>query len=771
VHPRRPRASAARDRDGLGWLPLTAYGLLSLLLAGYLASLIVRSPDQSSPVLDGWSVGGFEVALSFLCFARAFSRHRERLVPIVFGAALLSWALGDFLLTAFTSGEDTTASPSLPDVFYIGFYPLAYVAIVQLMRRGVGRLSVTTWLDGGVAGLGAAALCASFALNALLHATGGDPASVAINLAYPVGDLLLLALVIGGSAILPSRRNAYWVLLATACAVNAAGDTFNLFHDSAGSSHIGTIVDGVAWPAAILLMSLSVWLSPVDRHRSTQQHMPGFLLPGLGAASGLAVLFAGTVHRVDPPALGLAIATLVMVGVRLVLSVRGLRRLTEERHRQALTDELTGLGNRRRLLQLFDEFFGQQRRAAGAENRLAFLFIDLNHFKEVNDAFGHAAGDDLLKQLGPRLKGALRTSDTLVRIGGDELGVVLTDTDVDHATAVAHRVAAKLEEPFVVGNVRVRVGASIGIAVAPLHATDSVGLMRCADVAMYRAKASDSIMQTYAHDIDGGGNRLRLVEDLRHAIQEGQFVMHYQPQIDLQSGHVCAVEALLRWPHPTRGFVPPLDFLPLAEEAGLMPSLTAWVLARALEQCAEWRREAEDVAVAVNISASNLLDPSFIDQVRDLLAYHQLPPSALILEITETTVLGDFDRCQRVIAELRALGLDTSIDDFGAGFTSLAYLGRLAVRELKLDRTFITQLTSEQDGSDTALVRATIELGHALGLRVVAEGIEDRATLELLARAGCDLAQGYYISRPMPAADISLAQDPLANGAVDRRAS
>jgi diguanylate cyclase (GGDEF)-like protein len=676
------------------------------------------------------------------------------MLALVFGAALLSWSVGDILLTAESAGGAEPPSPSLADAFYLSFYPLAYTAIVLLMRRGLGRPPFTTWLDGAVAGLGAATLCAWFAVGAVDHFTGGDPDSVATNLAYPVGDILLLALVIGGTAILPSRRRAYWVLLAAACAINAVGDTFNLFHGT--SLHVGMILDGVAWPAATLMMSASVWLVPVETAAAKRERLPGFVLPGLGAASGLAALLAGSFRHVDGVALGLAVVTLLAVGIRLVLSVRGLRAVTEERHRQAISDELTGLGNRRGLMRIFDEFFAAQRSNPRAGRTLAFLFIDLNHFKEVNDSFGHAAGDELLRQLGPRLRSSLRGSDVLARIGGDELGVVLTDADAAYATTVAQRLAGKLEDPFVLGAVRVRISASIGIAVAPADATDSAGLMRCADVAMYRAKGSGALCQIYSEALDGGGNRLRLVEELRTAIEQGQFLLHYQPQVDLQSGEVRAVEALLRWPHPTRGLVPPLDFLPLAEEAGLMPSLTFWVLGRALEQCAAWHAAGARLSVSVNVSATNLLDPGFIDQIRDLLAFHELPPSALILEITETTVLSDFERCRLVISRLRDLGLDVSIDDFGAGFTSLAYLGSLSVRELKLDRTFISQLTAEQEGTDVALVRATIALGHALGLRVVAEGIEDAATLDLLARAGCDLAQGYFISKPMPAQRLAL---------------
>jgi diguanylate cyclase (GGDEF)-like protein len=457
--------------------------------------------------------------------------------------------------------------------------------------------------------------------------------------------------------------------------------------------------------------------------------------------------------RVEQIAIGLATATLITVGIRLALSVRRLRGLTEQRQRQAVTDELTGLGNRRQLVHVLSTFFADHAEPGTAGRRLAFLYVDLDHFKEINDSFGHAAGDDLLKQVGPRLTGLLRGSDLLVRLGGDELGVLLLDTDPNYAATVARRLLAGLEAPFVLGAVSVRISASIGIAIAPTDATDTAGLLRCADLAMYRAKARKSSVEIYQQDLHVGGNRLLLVEELRAAVEANQFVLHYQPMVDLPTGEISSFEALLRWPHPKLGMIPPLEFLPLAEEVGLMDALTELVLDQALAQCATWRTLSPGLTVSVNVSATNLLDPGFIELVGARLTRHSLPAGALILEITETTVIREFERCKRVIAQLSDLGLAVSIDDFGAGFTSLAYLGSLAVSEIKLDRAFIAGLTAADRGRQ--LVRATIDLGHALGLRVVAEGIEDRATLELLTSIGCDIGQGYFISRPKPAEDIA----------------
>jgi diguanylate cyclase (GGDEF)-like protein len=399
------------------------------------------------------------------------------------------------------------------------------------------------------------------------------------------------------------------------------------------------------------------------------------------------------------------------------------------------------------------------------QGRLAFLFVDLSRFKEVNDAFGHQAGDEILRQLGTRLSGTLRGSDVLVRLGGDEFAVLLMDADAIYAREIADRIVASLADPFELDGLNARVGASIGIALAPSDAADAERLVWCADVAMYRAKLAGADVAHFEPEFDDGGNRLALAEELRSAVHGGKLTLHFQPQLDLATGQVHAVEALVRWPHPRLGVVPPLSFLPLAEEAYLMGPLTEWVLTTALEQCAAWRSEGRELAVSVNVSASNLLQDGFTELVRARLERFALPAASLVLEITETSIIEDFERSRAVIAALHELGVVVSVDDFGAGFTSLAYLSSLAVGELKLDRSFIAGLAGGARGRDVPLVRATIELGHALGMRVVTEGIEDAATLELLTELGCDLGQGYFIGRPAPAdalAPAPGAAHPLA---------
>jgi diguanylate cyclase len=758
------RSGATESRRSRIWM---VYAVMAMLLVAYLVVLVVRPAGQVSHVFDGWGVDGFELVASVLCIVGGRRRRPGSAVPIVLGAGLACWSLGDVMLTIESLGGATPSSPSPADALYLSFFPLSYVAVVLFIRGETRRLSSPNWLDGAVAGLGAGAVCAAFAFATIEHSTGQSVLGAAVNVAYPMGDVLMLLLVVGGTAVMSGRRKAPWLLLAIGFSVNVFGDTSNLLHASVGGSHLGMIADSIAWPISTVLMSMAMWLRPGVADPLTPRKPPGFLLPGLAAGAGLTVLFVRTLTPVNRVATGLATATLLLVVLRTWLSVRDLRAQTRMRQRQSVTDHLTRLANRRRLFEALDAFF-----AEAPENRpkLAFLFIDLNGFKRINDSFGHPVGDEVLKRVGARLADALRPSDLLARVGGDEFAAMLMNTEADEVVALASRLSASLEEPFTIDAVSAEIGASIGIALAPEDASDGDGLMWCADAAMYRAKLESSRFARYERTLDSGGNKLRLADELSAAIEHDQLVLHYQPQLDLLRGEITTVEALVRWRHPEHGLIQPMMFLPLAEEAGMMGKLTRWVLAQALSECSAWRAAGRQMRVSVNVCAGDLTDPDFPHTVAALLARELLSPESLMLEITETSIIDEFERVKDAVGRLRELGVQVSIDDFGAGFTSLAYLSRLPVGELKLDRRFISPLAGGTRSRDSELVRATIELGHALGLQVVAEGVEDAGALELLRDLGCDIAQGYGIGRPVPAHELELDPEtkPIRERALAR---
>ena len=729
---------------------LALFAGLAVALLGYVVWVAVEPHYDYSLVVNGWAVDSFEVLVAALCMIRALQPRPGRMAALALGIGLLSWSVGDIIYTAQTLANVDSYGPTWADAFWLGFYVPAYVGVVLFLRREVRRMVDPSWMDGLVAGLGAAAVCAAFAFEGL-HLAGAGALTTTTYLAYPLGDILLFGLVVAGATLVSGQRSAPWVLLAAAMVTNAVGDTFNLFHSSLGTPRVDALFRALAWPAAGLLICVAVWLRPRPRDLLATPRPAGFVLPGLAALAALGVLVTGTFHRVTAVALGLAIATMVAVAVRVALSTRQLRALTEERLGQSLTDELTGLRNRRYLASVLDALLAEQADRQPETGRAALLYIDLDRFKVVNDTFGHAAGDEMLRQLGPRLSSSVREGEVVARLGGDEFGVLLTSASAGDAGAVARRLIAAIERPFDLEGLDAQVSASIGIAYAPDDACGGQGLLRCADIAMYRAKQGNSSFAVYDPDVDKEGNNWQLGDELRVAIDRGQLELYYQPQLDLHRGGFSAAEALIRWPHPRLGMVPPGKFLPLAEDAGLMPALTAWVLETGLDQCAAWRRNGESIAVSINVSPTNLLAPGFVAQIRQALGVRGLTADALVLEVTETSIIANMERASDVVGQLRDHGIVVSIDDFGAGFTSLAYLNELAVGELKLDGTFVARLGSEAGPRDRSLVRGTIDLAHLLGLRVVAECIEDQATLDVLRELGCDLGQGFLISRPVPA--------------------
>ena len=415
---------------------------------------------------------------------------------------------------------------------------------------------------------------------------------------------------------------------------------------------------------------------------------------------------------------------------------------------QSLIDNLTGLPNRKLFCKRLEESLLVM---SEKQESLIVLIIDINAFKEINNTLGHSVGDKMLCKIAKRLPNHLRSLDTFARLGGDEFGIILPYADLIQAKYIAERLLETIYEPFEIREQLLRVTASLGIASYPEHGKDAETLIQHADVAMYMAKRQQDAYIVYdpakdKHSVE----RLTLMNDLRQTIEQQlpDLSLYYQPQLDLESGQVTSLEALIRWDHPKYGRLNPDDFIPAAEEADLMGPLTQAILNMALKQCAVWRTQGFNLTIAVNLSANNLQDAELPNWISQRLNELKIAPESLRLEITETVIIADPNLAKKVLFALKDLGIQIAIDDFGTGYSSLSYLRQLPVREIKIDKSFV--ITMEQNENDAVIVQAIIELAHNLGLKVVAEGVEDQTTQDKLANWGCDIIQGYHLSKPQP---------------------
>jgi diguanylate cyclase (GGDEF)-like protein len=457
------------------------------------------------------------------------------------------------------------------------------------------------------------------------------------------------------------------------------------------------------------------------------------------------ILLTDHFSRLPTEAVVLAAATFAAALARLVWTLREVRSLALHR-REALTDDLTGLPNRRALFRELEVLTAAGDRSS---RRLALLQLDLDGFKELNDTLGHAAGDDLLVAVSRRLEAVV--PGTLARLGGDEFAALVPEGH--DARKVADAIGHALHAPLDIDGVGVAINASVGIAHFPQDAHDARELARRADVAMYDAKRLGTVVAGYTPEHDEHSlDRLSLAADLRSAFDRDELWLAFQPQVDIATGRISGAEALIRWRHPTRGDVPPGVLLPIAERTGLMPQLTLWVLDRAVAQAAAWRQAGLDVRMAVNVSAIVLVDATLPDRIAETLTRYALTADNLVIEVTEDAVMRDPRRAIDILTRIKASGAEIAVDDFGTGQSSLEQLKNVPADELKLDRSFV--LGMAEDPHDAAIVGSVVGLGRAMGLRVIAEGVETPEVWQRLAELGCDVAQGFGLARPMPAAQF-----------------
>ncbi len=451
-------------------------------------------------------------------------------------------------------------------------------------------------------------------------------------------------------------------------------------------------------------------------------------------------------------ALGLALLWVILYRI-VARASRNLRRQARENYQLAHYDQLTGLPNRNLLIERLSETV---RAKASAPGSVAVLVLDLDGFTAINNTLGDANGDEVLCEVARRLQGCVEQEALVARIGGDEFAVLCPQLDgVGDALNVAGAIQSELEAPIVLEVVALNVEASIGMAVLGEHAGDTDTLLQRADAALSHARQRCSRIEVYSKECDRfDATRLKLLGEVRSALERREFVLHYQPQVDLRSGRTAGVEALVRWQHPEHGLLSPPTFIPLVEQTALVGALTLYVIEEAIAQAARWLKDGIELEMSVNLSARNLLDTELPRQVAELLQSHQVPASQLTLEVTESAAMVDPDRAVAVLEALRAAGVGVSIDDFGTGNASIEYLAKLPASEIKIDRSFITDILTDKRAE--AIARSTIDLARNLELTVVAEGIETEPVMEYLATLGCDRGQGYFISRPLPAEELDL---------------
>jgi len=738
--------------NGIRWPPTAIRIALAVLAIGVIAFTVtsVLSPNAGHSVfLTKFLYPALTLSAAALIAVRAYRVTAERLAWVLIAAGMACSAVGDVVYALWVPNGQ---SPSAADPEYLAFYPFVYAGLLLLMRGRRKQMPIAIQLDSLACGFTMAAVAAALTAGPLHAAATRAPSTVLVGLLYPWGDLVLLALAGGMLPHFGWRNEFRCGLLVVGFIGFAVADTAYLFQTSAGSYRVGSALDA-CWPASSLLVAIASWAP------SWSVPFPGrgfgpYFKPVACTVVALGVAILAHNSRI---AVSLAAFSLVAIAARFSVTFRDVSMLAES-HKHAMTDELTALPNRRSLATALTATSGpalaRPSSAAPASSRRALLLLNLCEFQEINDSVGRHFGDELLCHIANRLANCVRREDLLARVSDDEFAILLAQgSDLIAARARAGRLIEALSEPFALDPITVQVDAHIAIALCPDHCDHPQELLNRAEAAIPLARSAISKIAVYESAFGiHRDNDPDLIEELRAALCDGdQLTVHYQPKINASDGSVHSVEALLRWQHPSRGLLLPEEFLPAAEQAGLMRKVTNHTLNLALEQIRSWREQCIATAVAVNLSTTNLLDLDLVGTIEGLLRTHDLPGDALIAEITESALV-DSARSRNTVAALQRLGVRISLDDYGTGWSSLARLQDVSVDELKLDKVFVRRLA--QNPRSVAIVRSTVALAQSLGAELVAEGVEDEVRLSALRRYGCTITQGFVHTPPLPANDF-----------------
>jgi len=731
---------------------LAALGVIAL---AHLMWTVLGAPPESWRAYAGNLVFFPMYALSAWITYRASRRQHGpmRAVWAWLSAGIAAWGAGQAAYTVLYITTNTNPFPSVADVGYLALIPAFAIGILHLPRPRLAPLQRASFaIDLVIVILAVGDVLWDVTVRDTISAYEGQPFALSVALAYPLTDLLLCALLFTLLLWRPRHLSpSQLTLLMGGLLLFLVADVVYAYQSGNGTYRLATPLDAL-WAWGALLFAGAAHLASRSRPRDAldatgwvERPEGNVLVPNAAIIVAYAMFFlvhaASSEHRGLDPAMGIVT---VLVLVRQVLGLLDNRALHARLAFQAEHDHLTGLLNR---VHLHERLTRAIRRAQASGQIVAVLFIDLDRMKLINDSFGHGVGDQVLREMARRMTATVGADGTVARAGGDEFVVILGDLrDATEAVAVAERLLRAAALPVSASGQHVFITASIGIAICPADTVDAELAVQYADVAMYHAKRHGKNAWCF-HDERASGasaEQLRLDTHLRAALQHDEFGLHYQPIVRL-TGEVVGYEALLRWESPVLGSVPPLRFMTVAEDHGLIHAVGTWALRAALQQVRAWRDAGDtDVYVSVNVSAVEFARSSFVEDVRNGLDTYRLPGEALMLELTEGTLIRDLRGSIEQLHELRALGVRVAVDDFGTGYSSLSYLQQLPVQYVKVDQSFVERLNS----SGMSLVRAMVTMAHSLELRVVAEGIETIEQVEALARLGCDYGQGFYFGRP-----------------------